>query len=368
MSQKRNTPPDGGGTGLFRQMGQSLDKVLGKFNSRADREPPPPIGKNLSSAPALALCSRLEGILALDGDKTPWPQEVLKFALSYSGLSWAFLTEILTGDPRHFVIIAGQPFPSGLEVRQPMASGLAGYVHGGPQPLAIPSVRNVENLSFVFRPGDPLKKAETFYGWPLVYNETIRGALLLVGKANQVLDDQALGFLDFLAQRLSAHYQQDKLCGRVVELTHLDAQTGLPHRTYFVERLGQMIEARKDEGVTVALLNVSGLGRFALSFGQPEAYNLLRALAQDLLENSGPDWELGHLSYGLFALAAPATEQPSLDNTVIVFQKRLSEWPIPTRTGRANFIFHQARSSFPADGLKPEMLLEVALSNLALAE
>ncbi|MDR0620383.1 MAG: diguanylate cyclase, partial [Deltaproteobacteria bacterium] len=262
-------------------------------------------------------------------------------------------------------IIAGQPFPASLEPRQPIASGLAGYVHSSSQPLAITSIKNVEQLSFVFHPGDPLKKAVTFYGWPLVYNQAVRGSLLLAGKSGQLLSDEAIHFLDFAALRLSSHYQQFKLLNRVVELNQLDAQTGLPHRTFFIQRLEKLIETHKNEGVSLSLLNVSGFGRYAMGFGQAEATKLLKELAKELLENSAPEWELGHLSYGLFALAAPTADKFNLDNVAANFQRVLSEWSIPTRTGRVNFAYHRAEANYPNDGSKPETLVEVALSNLA---
>jgi GGDEF domain-containing protein len=348
-------------------MGQGFDKVINKLNNRSEPKPPPSPGKDLARANPLALCWKLEEILLYDDEKNPWPQELLKFVLNFSKLSWGFLTEILTGDPKHFVIIAGQPFPQNLEPRQPIASGLAGYVHASAQPLAIASIKTVEDLSFVFYPGDPLKKAVSFYAWPLIYNEAVRGSLILMGKSDQLLDDEAIHFLDFVALRLSSHYQQFKLLNRVVELNHLDAQTGLPHRTFFIQRLERLIEARKTEGVTLSLLSVSGLGRYALSFGQQETAKLLKELAKELLTYSAQEWEIGHVSYGLFAIAAPAGEKQNLDAVVDNFQRALSGWSIPTRTGRVNFVFHHSEASFPANGSKPEMLLEVALSNLAAA-
>jgi GGDEF domain-containing protein len=365
VSPKRNTPPTGGNS-LIKQVGQGLDKVLSKINSRSSPASPPPASpKELSKAATLTLCWQLEEIFLYHDEKNPWPKELLKFVLAYSNLSWGFLTEILVGDPNHYVIIAGQPLPSSLDTRQPMSSGLAGYVHSQAQPLAITSIKSVEELPFIFYPGDPLKKAATFYAWPLIYNGAVRGSLLLAGKANQILDDEAIHFLDFVALRLSSHYQQFKLLNWVLELNQLETQTALPHRTYFIDRLERLIEAHKQDGVTLTLLNVSGFGRYALSFGQAEAAKLLKELANVLLERSAHDWELGHLSYGLFGIAAPSTDKFNLDDAIVNFQRTLSQWSIPTRTGRINFVFHRSEANFPSDGQKSESLLEVALSNLA---
>ncbi|MDR1296913.1 MAG: GAF domain-containing protein [Deltaproteobacteria bacterium] len=369
MSAKKTKTPAGSDSGLLKQMGQGFDKLLNKLNKRPPAPLPAP-GKdqNLGSATQLELCARLEKALSLEDGRPPWPEEILKFVLEYTGLSWAFLTEVINGDPRHFVFIAGLPFPRGLELRQPMSSGLAGYVHTKLQPLAITSIKDVDDLSFVFHPGEPLKKAASLYGWPLVYNGRLRGALLLVGKAGQVIDDAQLAFLDHLVVRLTSHYQTDKLTYWVMELNRLDSQSNLPHRTYFIERLGQFIEANKPDNTVLSILSVSGLGRFALAHGQKEAAKLLKGLSENLLENSRQEWELGHISYGLFALAVPQADAQALDAAILSFQKRLGDWPIPTRVGHSSFIFHQSRVVSPRDGLKPEMLVEVALSNLAAAD
>ncbi|MDR3135223.1 MAG: hypothetical protein LBU69_03925, partial [Deltaproteobacteria bacterium] len=103
MSPKRNNPP-AGGQSLFKQMGQGFDKVLGKLNRRAAQPPPQNAPQDIDTSNPLTLCWRLEEILLNDDEKNPWPLEVIKFALAYSGLSWGFLTEILAGDPQHFVI------------------------------------------------------------------------------------------------------------------------------------------------------------------------------------------------------------------------------------------------------------------------
>jgi GGDEF domain-containing protein len=319
----------------------------------------------------LSFWSKIESVLAYQDDKQGgWQQALTRLLIGYSGLSWAFLTEFLPGDSKHFHLLSCYPEQIDLESLQPINPGLAGWVHSKLEPLALPSVKTDENLSFIFHQGDPLKKATSFYGWPLIYNQSPRGALLLVGSDNQLLAQDKIVFLNCFSHRLAAHFHQERLVNRVVELSRLDPQTGLPHRSYFIERLDRLIMllAVKKIGLTLSLLNVSGLGSFAKSYGQEEARNLLRALAQQLLQSSGPEWELGHISYGLFALAVPSAERKQLDDTIIDFQKRLSDWALPTRSGRASFLFHHCQVEFPQDGSKSEAFLESALANLAHSE
>jgi GGDEF domain-containing protein len=372
VSSKRTKSAKKENVGILQQVGISLDKFRTRFN---DRGPSPnedyPIDTTLFDIDPLTFWHKIETTLTYQDDQEGgWAKALLRLLIGYTGLCWAFLTEFLPGDTKHFHILQSYPEHTDLDSLQPINSGLAGWVHSKLEPLPLASIKTDENLSFVFHQGDPLKKATCFYGWPLLYNQSPRGSLILAGSNNETLAAEKKNFLDCFSQRLSAHFHQERLVSRVIELSRLDAQTGLPHRSYFIERLERlaMVTSVKKIGLTLSLLNVSGLGCFAATYGQEEAKNLLRSLAQQLLQNSGPEWELGHISYGLFALAAPSSERADLDNTILLFQKRLSDWPIQTRTGRASFLFHHSQVEYPVEETKPEVFLEQALANLARSE
>jgi GGDEF domain-containing protein len=372
VSSKRKKSTNKDNTGILQQVGLSFDRFKSRFNDRGQGpSDDSPIDSSLFDLDALSFWNKIESVLPYQDDQDGgWPIVLLKLLIGYSGLHWAFLTEFLPGDSKHFHLLASYPEQADLESLQPINSGLAGWVHTKLEPLALPSVKTDENLSFVFHQDDNLKKATSFYGWPLVYNQAPRGAVLLAGTGNQVLAQEKIAFLNCFSHRLAAHFHQERLINRVIELSRLDPQTGLPHRSYFIERLERliMVLSVKKIGLTLSLLNISGLGNFAMTYGQEEARTLLRSLAQQLLQHSGQQWELGHISYGLFALAAPATERAELDNTIILFQKRLSDWPIPTRSGRASFLFHHSQIDYPSNDTKPEAFLETALASLAQSE
>ncbi|MDR2422063.1 MAG: GGDEF domain-containing protein, partial [Deltaproteobacteria bacterium] len=161
--------------------------------------------------------------------------------------------------------------------------------------------------------------------------------------------------------------QQEKLVGRVLELNGLDPQTGLPHRSHFLERLDRQIEiaAVKKQDLLLTILGISGLGRHAVSHGQAATRELLRSLSMLLLQNSPEtweSWEIGHVSYGIFALSAPGEEEEKMDKAILMFKKRLLDV-----FGQSGFSCHQARVVSPKDGTKPEALLEAALTALAEA-
>jgi GAF domain-containing protein len=309
-----------------------------------------------------SLWKRIEEILASPESEGGWLTDLLPLVLNFTDLSWAFITEILTGDPEHYAILAECPQVQALDTRQANNTGLAGLIHAKLTPLALPNLNPHDDFSAVFHRGDPLKKATSFYGWPLIYNHVPWGSLLLVGSQGQNLKEDKLKFLDCLILRLSAQLQQEKLVGRVLELNGLDSQTGLPHRSHFLERLERQIEISqvKKQELILAIVGISGLGRHSVNNGQAATRDMLRSLSLQLLQNSQDSWEIGHLSYGIFALSVPAKEQPELDKTILMFKRRLIDI-----FGQSGFSCHQARVSCPEDGTKPEVLVESALTSLA---
>ncbi|MDR1395636.1 MAG: hypothetical protein LBK52_05660 [Deltaproteobacteria bacterium] len=310
------------------------------------------------------LWKKIEDILANPAAEGGWLTEILPLVLDFTQLSWAFLTEILTGDADHYAILAECPQVSSLDIRHSFSSGLAGLVHSKLQQLAMPKINPGDEYSAVFHRGDPLKKASSFYGWPLVYSQNLWGSLLLIGTKGQVIQPDRLQFLDCLVLRLSAHLFQEKLAGRIVELSGLDAQTGLLHRTRFLERLERQIEINtiKKHPLSLSVIGISGLGRYAVTHGQPSAVKVLRSLSLLLLQNSQSTWEIGHISYGIFALSVPAREEENLEKTILMFKRKLADI-----FGLSGFSYHQAQVSCPEDGTKPEALLELALTSLAEA-
>jgi GGDEF domain-containing protein len=311
-----------------------------------------------------ALWKKIEEILAAPSTDGGWFLNILPLVLSLTGLNWAFLTELLTGDADHYAILAECPQVPTLDTRQSFNAGLAGLVHAKLQPLALPNLNPNDDLSAIFHPGDPLKKASSFYGWPLIYKQVPWGSLILVGIKGQVISPDKLQFLESLTLRLSAQLQQEKLFGRIQELNCLDPQTGLPHRSHFLERLDRQIEITlvKKKALILAVMGVSGLGRHAVTQGQAATKSLLRSLSLLLLQNSEDSWELGHISYGIFAISVPDQDEPALDKAILMLKKRLIDI-----FGQSGFSYHEARVVCPEDGTKPEALLEAGLTSLAEA-
>jgi GAF domain-containing protein len=310
----------------------------------------------------------VEEILASLDPEPYWLSAIPAFLVDLTGLTWALITESFQGDSQHFFVRGHHPELPGLQVSHSIDGGLAGWVHHHGKPLLLNALNTQENLTFIFGPKEPIRKPSSFYGWPLVYNGSMMGGLFLIGSKGRTLDPAMAPLFQPLTARLAAHANHMRLFDRVTELKGLDPQTGLPHRTNFMDRLERLISLMsvQNQGLRLRLISISGLGRYSLSHSLEDTQNLLRSISSQLLHFATESWELGHISYGLFAIAVPESQIPELDKSTHVLKKILNDWSSFGQSG-GNFIFHEQEVRFPEDGSKAEELLENALTRLAKA-
>jgi GGDEF domain-containing protein len=310
----------------------------------------------------------IEDILAAQDAEPYWLNAIPAFLVDLTGLSWAFLTESYEEDAQNLFIRGHHPDIQGIPPSHPISGSLAGWVHGHRKPLILNTLNTEENLTFIFEKREPIKRPSSFYGWPLLYNGKLMGGLFLVGSKGRTLDPDLIPLFNPLTARLAAHANHMRLFDRVDELKGLDPQTGLPHRTNFIDRLERLMSLMsvQNHRLALRLISVSGLGRYSVSHSLEDTQNLLRSIASQLLHFATDSWELGHISYGLFAIAVPEEQLPELDKATHVLKKILNEWSSFGQT-RGNFIFHVKEVRFPEDGSKAEQLLENALTLLAQA-
>ncbi|MDR2352449.1 MAG: GGDEF domain-containing protein [Deltaproteobacteria bacterium] len=322
---------------------------------------------NLDQGNPYSLWLQIEEILASQDPLENWVNLLPGTLLEWSGLSFAFLTEILHGDSTNLYIRGGAPELVGLKPSHPLEGGLAGWVHTHYQALAKDTLNTEDNLTHIFSPGEPIHRPTSFYGWPLIYRDQIMGGLILVGTKGERLNKELSRFFGSLTVRLAAHTHHMRALERVVELKGLDPQTGLPHRANFLDRLDTLLGmvSVHQEGLKLHLLSISGIGRYSVAHGLEETQALLRSIATQLLNFTTDYWELGHISYGVFAIACANNQQESLNRCLTFLKKGLMEWSSLGRAvEQANFIFHESEVSFPEDGNQPEDLLEKALTRL----
>ncbi|MDR1040291.1 MAG: hypothetical protein LBR80_09040 [Deltaproteobacteria bacterium] len=315
-----------------------------------------------------ALWRILEELLASQDPDSHWLATLPPQILEWSGLSWAFITEVFEEVTSEYYIRASWPEVPGLKQAHPMDGGLAGWVHTHLLPLAKDRLNTGENFTYIFSQPEPIRKPTSFYGWPLVYNGKPMGGLVLAGAKGQTLNAPRLEFFSALAARLSAHANHMRLNDRVNELKRLDFQTGLPHRANFLDRLERLMDIMgvQHQALCLKIICVSGLGRYSLTHTPEDTQSLLRKIASQFLHFASDYWELGHVSYGIFAVAVPEAVMDDLDRCIAVLKKSLNEWSSAGRVvGQPGFVFHESQAFFPQDGDRPESLLENALSLLA---
>ena len=359
---------------LMAQFGQSIARtwrrIFGKPAPRktSGEERPAQAQAEPPENEICALWQGLEFCLSRSDHEGGGLRAALELVRRFSGLSWAFLTVIKSGDKKHYHVVAmSENVPDSLPPKFPMASGLAGWLHTKLRPLSIDRLKADSRNSYIFQKNEPIRGLRSFYGWPVLYNDQPRGALILAGAEEEILDPGLVEVLECVVDRLAAQFHLDRLISKVMEMDEIDSQTGLAHRGHFLDSLHHMMEVAdlKGEGVDLFVLATSGLGSFAVDNGQEAADELLKSIARQLREGLRPTWRLGHVSYGVFTLAAPSADAAEAKSLIAKFKRSLEDWPLAKSSGRAGLGLFPALASYPQDGDSPEELLELALTALA---
>lgn len=364
-------------TKLLMQFGESISRVWRRVFK-------PPVVKKTSGkekntvaeteSPDNEICALWQGLefcLSRSDHEGGGLATALDLIRRYTGMSWAFLTVIKANDKKNYYVVAtSDNLPEDLANRYPLSSGLAGWIHTKLKPLAIDRLKADSRNSFIFKKNEPIKGFRSFYGWPILYNDQPRGALILAGHDGEILDQGKAEVLECVVDRLAAQFHLDRLIHKVMEMDEVDSQTGLSHRAHFLDSLNHMMEVAdlKGEGVDLFVLATSGLGSFAADNSQEAASDLLRSIARQLKDGLRSTWRLGHVSYGVFALAAPSSDAAEAKALIGNFKRSLENWPLTGSTGRADLGLFPALASYPRDGSTPEQLLETALTALAEAD
>ena len=364
---------------LFMQFSQSIARIWRRLAGPPPPRKPGETGGGFPGGPdshppesprteVCALWQGLEFCLSRSDHEGGGLTSALEQVRGFTGLTWAFLTVLKPSDKKFYHLAAATPnSPGELAGKYAISSGLAGWVHTKLKPLTIDRLKTDSKNSFIFQKNEPLRGFRSFYGWPVLYNDQPRGALILAGVDGEVLDPGLLEVMDCVVDRLAAQLHLDRLIAKVLELDQVDAQTTLPYRGPFMDSLRHMTRVAdvKGEGVDLYVLATSGLGAVAVSHGQETAADILKAVAARLKEGLRSTWNLGHVSYGVFTLATPSADSAEAKSLIYQFKKSLENWPLPEAAGRAGLGLFLALAAYPRDGTQPEELLEAALTALA---
>ncbi|MEW5722758.1 MAG: GAF domain-containing protein [Thermodesulfobacteriota bacterium] len=317
---------------------------------------------------AMDFLAELEAILSRRLQEGGNMQQAVALYREYTGAAAGFLAAILPGHPDHFYLMA-QDSAVDLDLgqtRHPLDTGLAGWVMQNQKPLVLRRDRTGAERSFIFHPNEPLKELPYFAGFPVSWGGRVRGAVLLAGAEPFNFSEAQARVLEIATDRLAISVEMELLYERVAEISKLDPQVGLPHRTYFTERLNRLIKLSAVQGESVALLLVrfTNLDEVAREHGQEAAQDLLKAAGRYLLDGCPEDSELGLITYGLIGAALTGQTAAEAMKSYDDLLTRLSARPLDTSVGRLRVRFETLAVGFPEDGDRAEDLIILGLEEL----
>ena len=344
---------------ILHQFGQTIVQVL----SRLDQA-----GLGMRRAGVLAFLGEFEQILGRGLlSAQDWDQAMALLRV-YSGSEACFLTSVFPGDPgRYFITAHDAGWDLSLKNEAlSIEKGLAGWVMREKKPLILEKARLGTEKSYVFYPEEPLKDFSAFAGLPAVWGGRLRGGLFFVGPEPLNLDEIKSQGLRMAANRLASRLEIEFLGRRIAELGRLDPQVGLPHRAYFTERLDRMLKMASlaRGGLILMLMKIRDLDELARQAGQDAAQEVLKTTTRRLLALAGPEAELGHLSYGLFAVTLDGQSEAELSKIVKDLAGELADLPLESVEGRARLELQTAQVKYPVQGRRAEDLIYLGLSGL----
>lgn len=205
--------------------------------------------------------------------------------------------------------------------------------------------------------------------FPLLVAGSAVGVFALYASERDFFHDAELKLLKELADDIAFAIDYIDKSRRLDHLAIYDALTSLPNTALFKDRLGNFIQAARQEQMQVCVL-VLDLERFTQindSCGRTVGDELLRAVAARFSENLSQHCALGRIGADTFAFASPSASQFAATHLRDCVHAALTQ--AFTIGGREIKVFAQAGIAvFPTDGDDSETLFSNAESALKLAK
>jgi GGDEF domain-containing protein len=316
---------------------------------------------------SLSFVLGLENVLGRSHQPAGVWSEALALIREYSGAAAGFVTALLPGNPDQYLVTAQNPVADQRLDKDlwPVKSGLAGWVMQNQKPLVLERARLGSERSYVFYPDEPFKNLPGFIGLPLFHAGRLRGAVLLVGEQAFSLSRFSLENLELAADRLGAHLEMELLIERINELSRLDPQVGLPHRSYFTRRLSGLTRKLKGRQVLgLLVLQIANLEDIIVDRGPEAAQEVLRTAARRLLSAAAPDHELGHLSFGAIGVAVPGATESDVRAVTDELTARFSKRKYETSAGIVELSIRSAFGLYPGQARRAEELVRLCLTKI----
>ena len=206
---------------------------------------------------------------------------------------------------------------------------------------------------------------------PLIVNNEVAGVLGMFSKEPGYFTDDEVRLLTNLSGDVAFALEVIDKETRINYLAYYDSLTGLPNRTLFHERLGQLVHGAQQRGLKLALLAVD-IRRFRFvneSLGRQSGDNMLREMSERFLHSWAEPDNVGRMTGDRFALALGAYQNDALlihavERTIIEAQKK----PFMLDGREVTVSLAAGIAVFPDDGADVETLFKNAEAALGQAK
>ena len=205
---------------------------------------------------------------------------------------------------------------------------------------------------------------------PLVVGDAVVGVFVLHAELRDFFNRSEMRLLEELAGDVSFAIRHLEKEASLNYLAYYDPLTSLPNRTLFMERLGRQLRSAAREQGQVALV-LGNLQRFRMvneTFGRHVGDELLRQLAQRLVQSSPYPDNLSRINSDSFACFMPGDDLHLLGHQVQSMFDGALEQPFQFGEQPVTAEFTVAVAVFPADGNDGETLMANAETALRKAK
>ena len=227
------------------------------------------------------------------------------------------------------------------------------------------------------QPADALQRTSVELGYrsvvflPLVVNEEVTGLFGMMSKEPNFFTEDEVRLLTDLSGDVAFALEVIDKETRINYLAYYDPLTGLPNRTLFHERVGQLLHAARSREAKLALLMVD-VRRFRFvneSLGRKSGDDLLRELAGRFLDSWAEPDNVGRISGDRFALVLSAYDNEALlvhavEQSIIESLKQ----PFMVEGREVTLSSAAGIAVFPEDGVDADALFKNAEAALGQAK
>lgn len=215
------------------------------------------------------------------------------------------------------------------------------------------------------------REVHSLMGVPLFSQEQVLGVLRVEAATAHAFSDAELRLVRIVGDLSSLAIENARLYGRVYELAITDEVTGLAVRSHFEKRFAHEMErahARKDEPVSLLMIDIDRFKDYNDHFGHSAGDKLLRRIGQILRESARHGEIVGRFGGEEFTCLLPGVTRERACERAEKIRLKVEETPVQLRRSVTKTTVSIGVASFPEDGLTPRQLLQAADERLYQAK